>query len=131
MRIVAACLVLAALLGAGGLPAETVAEAGPPSPCNPVNLHPGSLANGQVLVPYSSLLWLTPANNALPAAVTNVTGLLPLGLTFVPGPNANQVTLSGTPTTAGTYTFTVELGATYVLGTICKVSQTFTVTIAP
>ncbi len=122
---------LLVLLGAPGFaPEPSTAMAGPPPfHCNQVNMHPGSLANGQVSVPYSALLWLTPANAALPVSVTGVTGTLPPGLGFVSGPNVNQVTLTGTPTATGTYTFTVELGATYVLGTICKQSQTYTVTI--
>jgi len=94
-------------------------------------LHPGSLSNGQVLAPYAATLWLTPANPTLQVFVTAGSGTLPPGLSFVPGPNINQVTLSGTPTTSGTYTFTVELGGTYLLGTICKVASTYTVTIAP
>jgi hypothetical protein len=116
-----------ASLSLGALPIE----AGPPFACNQVNLHPGALSNGQVAVAHSSTLWLTPANAALQVTATNVTGTLPAGLSFVPGPNVNQVTLVGTPTATGVYTFTVELGGTYVLGTICKTSQTYTVTIVP
>ena len=123
-------LALLALVGVSGYGAAPTAVAGgPPFNCNQVNLHPGTLSNGQVSVAYSAVLWLTPANAALQVNVTNVTGTLPPGLGFTPGPNINQVTLAGTPTTTGTYTFTVELGGTYVLGTICKQSQTYTVTI--
>lgn len=41
--------------------------------------------------------------------------------------------LAGIPASASasTYTFTVEVGAIYVLGTICKVSRTYTVTVTP
>src|SRR5687767_5533359 len=102
--------------GTLGVQPATV-EAGPPFHCNQVNLHPGSLSSGQVSVGYSDLLWLTPANPSLQVTVTNVVGTLPPGLGFVPGPGLNQVTLTGTPLTSGTYTFSVELGATYVLGT--------------
>jgi hypothetical protein len=127
-----AALVLLALPAAGMLAvAPAPVEAGPPFHCNQVNIHPGALVNGQVLVAYSDTLWLTPANAALQVTVTNVVGSLPPGLGFVPGPNLNQVTLTGVPLVSGTYTFTVELGATYVLGTICKVASTYTVTIAP
>ncbi|HRC62107.1 MAG TPA: putative Ig domain-containing protein [Dehalococcoidia bacterium] len=115
-----------AFLGTGAVRTE----AAPPFHCNQVNMHPNGLPNGQVGFAYSSTLSLTPASNLLPASVTNAP-LLPPGLSFTPGPSSNQVTLSGTATVAGTYTFTVELGATYVYGTICKVSQTYTVTIAP
>jgi hypothetical protein len=118
--------VLAVLVGFGSI----AIHAAPP-PCNQVNMHPNGLPNGQVGVAYSALLWLTPANPALPASVTGVSGSFPAGLSFVAGPNSNQVTITGVPTTAGTYTFTIQLGATYVLGTICKVSKTYTITIAP
>ncbi len=122
---------LLALVGASGVGPEpsTAVAAPPPFNCNQVHMHPGSLPNGQVSVSYSAVLWLTPANAALPVSVTSVSGTLPPGLSFVSGPNTNQVTLTGTPTATGPYTFTVELGGTYVLGTICKQSQTYTVTI--
>lgn len=128
-----AALVLVGVLGAFAVHGPST-EAAPPGPgplCNQVNLHPGNLQNGQVGFAYSDLLWLTPANAALPVTVTGVTGTLPPGLAFAAGPNVNQVTLLGTPTLAGTYTFTVELGGTYVLGTICKDSATYTVVVAP
>jgi hypothetical protein len=107
---------LVLLLGFGGDPLE----AAPPFNCNQVHIHPNSLPNGQVGMPYSAVIWLTPVSPALP-----------LGLTLAPGPNANQVTISGFPAVAGTYTFTVTLGGTYVPGTICHVGQTYTITIAP
>jgi hypothetical protein len=94
-----------------------------------VNLHPNGLQNGQVGAAYSDLLWMTPGNPLLPLIVT-ATGLPP-GLAFTPGPNANQVTLSGTPTTAGTYTVTVTIGGTWVFGTICNVTATYVIVIAP
>lgn len=122
---------LALVVASGVGPRPTRAVAGPPPfHCNQVNLHPGALQNGQLSVPYSDTLWLTPANVALPITVFSVTaGTLPTGLTLVAGPNPNQVTLQGTPTAIGSSTFTIEIGGTYVLGTICKVTQTFTVTI--
>ena len=125
-----ALLVLPALVSVPGLEVRPT-QAGPPFNCNNVHIHPGSLSNGQVSVPYFDSLWLTPANVALPVIVTNVTGTLPPGLAFGPGNPANYVDLTGTPTANGTFTFTVELGGTYVLGTICKDSFTYTVTIAP
>jgi hypothetical protein len=121
-----------ALIGASVVgPGPSRAQAAPqPFHCNQVNLHPGALQNGQISVAYSDTMWLTPANVALPITVFSVvSGTLPPGLSLVAGPNANQVTLQGVPTATGTFTFTVEIGGTYVLGTICKVSQTYTVTI--
>ena len=128
-------LVLVALVGIGGFSATpTDAACGNNFHCNMVNMHPNSLPNGQENVPYGpgNQLWLTPNSMCLPVIVTSVTGTLPCGLSFVPV-NQNTVALQGTPCTgsAGVYTFTVELGATYVLGTICKVSQTYTITIIP
>lgn len=99
--------------------------------CNPVNMHPNGLPNGQVGFAYSSTLSLTPANNSLQATASFTGGNPPPGLSLVSGPNINQVTLIGSPTLAGTYTFTIEIGATYTLGTICRMSRTYTVTIAP
>ena len=120
-------LVVGSSVGAGAPPAV----AGPPPfHCNQVNLHPGSLQNGQVSVAYSDTMWLTPANVALPISVFSVvSGTLPTGLALVAGPNPNEVTLQGTPSATGTYTFTVKIGGTYVLGAICLVTQTYTVTI--
>ena len=131
-RVIVFFVLLALPAFAGGLGLEVrPIEAGPPFHCNQVNLHPGSLLNGQVLVPYLDSLWLTPTPVAIPVIVTNVTGTIPPGLAFAPGSPANYVDLTGTPTAVGTYTFTVELGGTYILGTICKVSRTYTVTITP
>jgi hypothetical protein len=120
-------LVAVALLTLGQSPSS---QAGPPFHCNQVNLHPGALQNGQLSIAYSDTLWLTPANVALPISVFSVvSGTLPTGLSLVAGPNPNQVTLQGTPAATGSFTFTVGIGGTYVLGTICKITQTYTVTI--
>jgi hypothetical protein len=130
-------LAAAALLGLVAVAAPPLVEAGPPVHCNQVNLHPNNLPNGQENVVYGpgNVLWLTPNSLALPAGynVLNVAGSLPNGLGFVLGPNNNQVTLAGTPQlgSQGTYTFTVTVGGTYVLGTICLVSGTYTITILP
>lgn len=104
-------------------------EAAPPN-CVNVHMHPNSLPAGQVGMPYSQIVWLTPASaffyiwNPLPAGA-------PPGLVLVPGPNANQATITGTPTASGAYTFAVTGGGVYVLGAICFVTKTFSVTIAP
>ena len=122
---------LTLLVGTGvGAGAPPAVAGPPPFHCNQVNLHPGALQNGQLSVPYSDTMWLTPANVALPVSVFSVvSGMLPTGLSLVAGPNPNQVTLQGTPAATGSWTFTVEIGGTYVLGTICKVTKTYTVTI--
>ncbi len=127
MMLVVALASAMAIAGGGAVGTE----AAPPFHCNQVNLHPNGLPNGQVGFAYSSTLSLTPASNLLPASVTGTSGTVPPGLSFAAGPNSNQVTLVGVPTVAGTFTFTVEVGATYVFGTICKVSRSYTVTILP
>ncbi len=132
MRKALLFVALLALVGASGIgPGPSPALAGPaPFHCNQVNLHPGVLQNGQLSVAYSDTLWLTPNSLALPITVFGVgPGTLPPGLSLVAGPNSNQVTLQGTPTATGTYTFTVTVGGTYVLGSICNVTQIYTVTI--
>ena len=130
-------LAVATLLGLVAVAAPPLVRAGPAVHCNQVNLHPNALPNGQENVVYGpgNVLWLTPNNLALPAGfnVLNVAGPLPNGLAFVLGPNNNQVTLAGTPQpgSQGTYTFTVTVGGTYVLGTICLVGGTYSITILP
>lgn len=128
MRSMLFTFVAVALLMLGQAPPS---QAGPHFHCNQVNMHPNSLPGGQVLVPYTATLWLTPANPLLQVTVTSVVGTLPPGLSFVPGPNLNQVRLTGTPTATGSFTFTVELGGIYLFGTICRVARTYTVIITP
>jgi hypothetical protein len=61
----------------------------------------GSLANGTASVPYNQSLTASPAGGNY--IFTQQSGSLPPGLTF------NNGTLSGTPTVAGTYTFTIRV----------------------
>jgi hypothetical protein len=71
---------------------------------------------------------------AIPAAVPvppysfTYTGSLPPGVTLSQSPDGSAALLSGTPTAAGTYTFTVT--ATDA-GGVCKGSKSYTVTINP
>jgi hypothetical protein len=67
----------------------------------------GSLPAGTVGTPYSGWIALsgTPLNVAYPMTLT---GNLPPGLQLVPGENPNHRLVQGTPTTAGTFNFSVE-----------------------
>ena len=68
--------------------------------CVATSLTPGSLANGTVNVPYNATFTQTGGVAPVTFAVTG--GALPLNLTLSTGG-----VLSGTPTTAGTYNFTI------------------------
>ena len=128
-----AALAALGLVASGFAGAATPAAAAPPFHCNQVNMHPNQLVNGQVGVPYSDVISLTPANaffyDQWAMSPTPVAG----GLLLVPNPNntINDATIQGTPATAGTYAVTVTGGGIYVHGTICKVTTTYTLVIAP
>ena len=75
-----------------------------------------------------SNLWITGSGGVLPYTWARTVGLLPPGMTLVQdNPSGPLVRVTGTPTTAGTFTFTLRLtdaqGSTGV--------QAFTVTVAP
>lgn len=128
MRHVALVTVLVTLaLLSVGLASPADAQ---PNPCQSVNMHPNAnaLANGQVSQPYSERIWLTPANPFFTLWQATPTVPVP-GLSLVPGPNANEAYLVGTPTTPGTYTFTIDAGGVFLLGTICRRSTTYTITV--
>ena len=119
-----------ALVALVALALPAAAPEAQPNPCTSVNIHPNpnGLNNGQVGQAYSERIWLTPANPFF--TVWTVTPSVPVpGLTLSPGPGAEEAYLVGTPTATGTYTFTVDAGGVFVLGTICHQVQTFTVTI--
>ena len=129
MRFVQIAVVAMALLVVSARPAA----AGPPFHCNQANMHPNTLLVGQVGVPYLDTISITPANAYFYHQWSMTPPLVAGGLTLVPNPNntINDATIQGTPTTAGTYTVTVEGGGTYVLGTICRVQKTYTLVVAP
>jgi hypothetical protein len=68
--------------------------------CPTITVNPASLPNGNAGVSYSQNITASPAGGSYTFAVTS--GTLPPGLTLSSGG-----TLSGTPTTNGTYNFTV------------------------
>jgi hypothetical protein len=106
--------------GSNGDAALTV-TAPPPVPPVITSPAPGTLPDGTVGVPYSVTLTATsgtpPYNWSVPP------GTLPPGLSL--GPLSGQIT--GTPTTNGTYTFTVTVTDANSLTN----SQTYTITIGP
>jgi hypothetical protein len=127
LRKLVPLLVLSAVLGlAIGHAARPVAAA--PYHCNQVNFHPSALATGNQNIPYSQHIWITPNNMYF--CYWNVTGL-PVGLNFTPGPQPNEGYITGTPTVVGTSTVTIGDGCVYLLGTICPLAPTFTLTVNP
>ena len=107
----------------------------PANPCVMANIHPNpnSLPNGQVGQPYCQPnqvnIWVTPSNVCIPVIWTVSAGSLPNGLTLVSSA-PNQADLCGTPTgPIGAYTFTVTAQATFLCGTVCFLSQTYTVVV--
>ncbi len=85
-----------------------------------VTVNPATLINGFVGTAYSQTF--TASGGTGPYSFARVTGTLPPGLTL----NPTTGLLSGTPTTQGAYTFTVE--ATASNG--CKGTRDYTVTIS-
>ncbi|MBL8172362.1 MAG: isopeptide-forming domain-containing fimbrial protein [Acidobacteria bacterium] len=69
--------------------------------CPTVTVNPATIANGAVGTVYSQTF--TATGGAAPYTFARVTGTLPPGLTLATGG-----ALTGTPTTAGTFTFTVQ-----------------------
>ncbi|MBS1787904.1 MAG: putative Ig domain-containing protein [Acidobacteria bacterium] len=89
--------------------------------CPTITVNPATAANGTVGTSYSQTF--TGSGGLAPYSFARVTGTLPPGLTL----NANNGLLSGTPTQAGTFNFTVE--ATDVLG--CTGNRGYSVVINP
>jgi autotransporter-associated beta strand protein len=91
---------------------------------NPIVISPSTLPPGQVGVAYNQTI--TATNGTAPFTFTLSAGALPAGLTLAPGG-----VLSGTPTAAGTFNFTVR--ATYIDSDFGPLSQTqsYTLTINP
>ncbi|MBL8113854.1 MAG: IPTL-CTERM sorting domain-containing protein [Acidobacteria bacterium] len=70
--------------------------------CSPIVVSPAALPNGSVGTPYSQTISAT--GGAAPYTFTLISGSLPPGLTLAPSTGL----LSGTPTTTGSFTFTVR-----------------------
>lgn len=103
---------------------------GQQNPCVMVNLHPNqaALAGATIGQPYSQNTWVTPASPCIPT-IWSVSGSLPLGLNLVPV-NDTLATLSGVPTATGSSTFTVTAQCTYICGTVCFLSRTYTLVVS-
>ena len=131
--VLVSVLMLAAICVFMAAPARV--NALPPNPCVMANIHPNpnSLPNGQVGQPYCPSnpvnIWVTPNNVCIPVIWTVSAGTLPNGLSLVSSA-PNQADLCGTPTgPVGSSTFTVTAQATFLCGTVCFLSQTYTVVV--
>src|SRR5664279_5485197 len=71
-----------------------------------VAITPASLPGGQVSIPYSATLMAT--GGVLPYSWSVASGSLPPGLSLTTNPDSTA-TISGTPTTLGTSTFTIQV----------------------
>lgn len=96
-RLSWACLLTALALGLSALPAEAVGG---------LDVENRTLGFGTVGVPYSEDVSATGAGTT-PYTWTVTAGTLPGGLTLSDASNKGRI--SGTPTTAGTYTFTLQV----------------------
>jgi len=105
-------------------PAPGTAHASLSLPVGTLTISPTTLPNGTVGVAYPTIT-LTVAG-AIIANWAVTTGTLPAGLTL----NASTGVISGTPTTAGSSTFTVSASFGNVAAAVPPVVQTFTVVIA-
>jgi alpha-tubulin suppressor-like RCC1 family protein len=93
--------------------------------CLPITLSPSSLPNGSATVPYTQTI--TASGGTAPYTFAVTAGSLPPGLSL----NASTGMLSGTPTTTGTFPFTITAtDATGGAGSIgCSGSQPYSLAI--
>ena len=76
-------------------------------PQSPPQITTSSLPGGTVNQPYSQLVQAAAGIGALTWSMT--AGSLPPGLAIVPPPTGSSITISGTPTTQGTFNFTLRV----------------------
>jgi hypothetical protein len=104
------------------LPPGPPTPPGAPAPCPALALSPATLPNGTVGVAYSQTM---AASGGTPPYTFKVTsGTLPTGLTLTPAG-----VLAGTPTTAATFNFTIEV--TDANGCFAFLPYTIIVAVAP
>jgi hypothetical protein len=97
-----------------------------PAGCPPLTMLPATLPSAALGTPYSQPI--TASGSTPDTYVYTVTaGVLPPGLALSPLTAVKTVTLSGIPTTAGSYSFTIT--ATDANG--CQVSQAYTILANP
>ncbi len=77
------------------------------SPSSPPQITSSSLPAGTVSLPYNQPVQAAAGIGTLTWSIP--VGSLPPGLTIVPPPTGPSVTISGTPTTQGTFNFTVRV----------------------
>ena len=95
-----------------------------PAACNPITLAPVSLPAATANALYSQSI--TATGGTAPYAFTLSSGTLPPGLTLSPG-GPSSALLAGTPTTAGSFTFTIT--ATDAAG--CIGSRVYVIVVNP
>jgi len=97
-----------------------------PLGCPTLSILPATLPNAIVGAPYTQPI--TASGSVPDTYVYSVTaGMLPPGLALVPLTAIKTVDVTGTPTTAGPYSFTIT--ATDSMG--CQVSQAYTILVNP
>ena len=87
--------------GAVTMDSNNVAICGPTSPCPIITVNPSTLPNGAIGSPYSQTV--SAVGGTAPYTFTLSSGALPNGLTL----NSSSGVISGTPTAAGTFNFTI------------------------
>ena len=108
------------VLFCGGTPGPTPTPTPTPTPgCPTITVNPSTLPNGNVGVAYSQTL--TASGGSSPYTFAKISGNLPTGLTLSSGG-----VLSGTPTAAGSFTFTIDAKDSHG----CDGTRQYTVTIA-
>jgi uncharacterized delta-60 repeat protein len=104
-----------------GTPRDYIARVNNAAACGTITLSPASLSNATAGSAFS--VTITAAGGTAPYTYAVSAGTLPAGLTLT-----NAGTLSGTPTTAGTFTFTIK--ATASGSGNCTGTKAYTLTVA-
>lgn len=107
--------------GAVTLDSNTVTICGPAIVCPVITVNPAMLPNGSVGAAYNQIVSASGGTGPYTFAVTS--GTLPTGLVL----NGASGTITGTPTTAGTFNFTITATDT---STGCLGSRPYTIQIA-
>jgi hypothetical protein len=121
-----ALLALAALLAAGAAVASGGGSTPPPTAASALVFDGAALADGNVGVSYASFITATGGFGS-PYEFKVVAGKVPAGLTLAKFYGMQSTVLSGTPQTAGTSTFTVEVRD----GTGHTARNSYTVVVGP